>query len=332
MMDASRLNRTGTSATDGDTCPTVSVVIPTYDRPGMLAEAVQSVLNQTFDDVEIVVVDDGSPSPPRRVIDEFGDRIEFHRFETNRGANVARSEGIKLSNGTYVAFLDDDDTWDDRKLERQVRALEANEAAGVCYTGQRYESPGKGVTCETPTIDGNAFDDLLTNKYLITFSSLLVDRRVIREAGLPDPNLPNLQDREWLLRLSRHTELVAIEEPLLFRRVGDHTQITDRYERLKDFSYPYIYRKHRTFAGDLGWRYRLGFKASLLGWVGSLALYGGHYADARRYLLASFLYWPFSFDVLLRLLVSLGGRHCHMFVRAVRERYHSSWIPDLSWD
>ncbi len=315
-----------------DAAPTVSVVIPTYDRPEMLVKAIRSVLDQTLSDVEIVVVDDGSPEAPTQVIDEFDDRIVFHRFEENRGANVARSEGIKRSRGSYVAFLDDDDRWDEEKLERQVAALEANDAAGVCYTGQRLVSSDGETRRNTPSIAGDASKALLTDRYLITFSSLVVDRETIRKAGVPDPELPNLQDREWLLRLARHAEFVSIEEPLLSRRVGGHGQITDRYERLRDFAYPYIYRKHRGFATEFGWRYRFGFKASLLGWIGSLALYSGRYNEARRYLLASFVYWPFSTHVLVRLLVSLGGEKCHSIIKLLRDRYQTSRIPKLIRD
>ena len=312
---------------DGST-PTVSVVIPTYDRPDMLAEAIESVLNQTYDPVELVVVDDGSPTSARPVVESLAENAVFHRFDHNRGANVARNEGIRRSSGEYVAFLDDDDRWEPRKLARQVEVLEADDDIGVSYTGQRSSDERTNVTRELPSITGDATRELFARRYVITFSCLLVRREAIHAAGYPDPELPILQDREWLLRLSQHTKFAAIEDPLVFRGVGDHDQISDRYEELRDVAYPRIYARHRRVAGDIGLRCRLQFKASLLAWIGSLALYTGRYRDARWYLFIAFCQWPFSVDVLLRLFVSLGGNSTYKAGQSIRntlQRMRSAW-------
>lgn len=308
--------------------PTVSVVIPTYDRPEMLREAIESVLDQTYDPIELVVVDDGSPTSARSIVESLEGDAVFHRFDHNRGANVARNEGIRLSSGEYVAFLDDDDRWEPQKLARQVAALEADDSLGVSYTGQRYSGGRTSVKREVPSIAGDATRELFAGQYVITFSCLLVRRGAIREAGYPDPELPILQDREWLLRLSQHTKLAAIEAPLVLRRVGGHEQISDRYEELRDIAYPRIYARHRRAAGDIGLRCRLQFKASLLAWIGSFALYSRRYRDARWFLFAAFCRWPFSPSVFLRLVVSLGGSSVHEAGQSIRytlSRIRSAW-------
>ena len=315
------------AASDGRP-PTVSVVIPTYDRPEMLREAIESVLAQTYAPVELVVVDDGSPTSARPVVESLDADAVFHRFDHNRGANVARNEGIRRSSGEYVAFLDDDDRWEPQKLARQVAALEADGDLGVSYTGQRYSGERTSVKREVPSITGDATRELFAGQYVITFSCLLVRREAIHAAGYPDPELPILQDREWLLRLSQHTKLAAIEEPLVSRRVGGHEQISDRYEALRDVAYPRIYERHRRAAGDIGLRCRLQFKASLLAWIGSFALYSGRYRDARWYLFLAYCQWPFSLRVLLRLIVALGGRSAHEAGQSIRytlSRVRSIW-------
>jgi glycosyltransferase involved in cell wall biosynthesis len=293
----------------------------------MLAEAIESVLDQTYEPVELVVVDDGPPTSARPVVESLAGDAVFHRFDRNRGANVARNEGIRRSSGEYVQFLDDDDRWEPRKLAKQVAALEADDDVGVSYTGQRYSGERTSVTREIPSIRGEATRELFAGRYVITFSCLLVRRSAIHAAGYPDPELPILQDREWLFRLSQHTKLAAVEEPLVFRRVGGHEQISDRYEELRDVAYPRIYGRHRRAAGEIGLRCRLQFKASLLAWIGSLALYTGRYRDARRYLFAAYCQWPFSLDVLLRLIVSLGGDSVHQVGQSIREALRRARSP-----
>lgn len=108
---------------------TVSVVIPTYNRAELLSRAIDSVLAQTYDDFELLVVDDGSTDDTEAVVTAYDDdRVRYLAHETNRGANPARNTGIEAAEGEFVAFLDSDDEWRPRKLEAQLDRLEAVEA------------------------------------------------------------------------------------------------------------------------------------------------------------------------------------------------------------
>src|ERR1017187_7936626 len=107
--------------------PTVSVVIPTYNRARILPRAVKSVVSQTLEDWELLVVDDGSADDTEQVVAAFGDsRIHYIRHERNRGQSAAQNTGIRASRGTYVAFLDSDDEWLPEKLAKVVDCFQAS--------------------------------------------------------------------------------------------------------------------------------------------------------------------------------------------------------------
>jgi len=115
----------------------VSIVIPTYNRAGLLSRTIQSVLNQTYQDFEIIIVDDGSTDKTEEVVKSFNSKkIFYNRHEENKGANAARNTGIKASRGEYIAFQDSGDEWLPQKLERQMKVFEnASPEVGVVYTG-----------------------------------------------------------------------------------------------------------------------------------------------------------------------------------------------------
>src|SRR5258705_10332336 len=107
--------------------PKVSVIIPTYNRAECLRSAITNVLNQTFQDFEIVVVDDSSQDHTREVVNSLDDkRIKYIRHERNKGVAAARNTGVSNAKGDYIAFLDDDDEWFPEKLKKQCAVLEAS--------------------------------------------------------------------------------------------------------------------------------------------------------------------------------------------------------------
>lgn len=106
--------------------PKVSVIIPTYNRAHLIGRAIKSVLNQTYKDFEIIIVDDGSTDKTEEVVKDFKDeRVRYIRREKNKGGSAARNTGIKAARGEYIAFQDSDDEWLPEKLEKQMKAFEA---------------------------------------------------------------------------------------------------------------------------------------------------------------------------------------------------------------
>jgi glycosyltransferase involved in cell wall biosynthesis len=291
---------------------TVSVVLPTYGRPEYFEEAVDSVVNQTYSAVELVIVDDCSPEPVAPLlerIDTTGIDVTLVRHDENKGACAARNTGIEEASGTYVAFIDDDDVWLESKLERQIQVMEsAGPAVGAVYTGQRYVTDGETTNVRTPTTSGDVTAAILKGASLNPFSCMLVDATVIESAGLLDVRFPSWQDREWYFRLSRHCEFAAVPEALVIRRMG-HEQISGNYETKRDVSYPLLLEKHLGLAKEYGCENE--FRAYLTRSLAGSALQSGRYTAAMRHALVSLRYRPTYGAAWKTMAAAAGGPVTH---------------------
>lgn len=177
--------------------PTVSVIIPTYNRAHLLGRPIQSVLDQTYQDFEIIVVDDASVDKTEEVVKSFADdRINYIQHQKNKGGSSARNTGIKAAKEEFIAFLDSDDEWLAEKLKKQMDRFEIfSKKVGVIHSGLSlvwYETQ-EVMERVIPSLQGNLFLNLL--KMCITpGSSLVVRRYCFRRAGFFDELLPSCQD------------------------------------------------------------------------------------------------------------------------------------------
>lgn len=197
--------------------PKVSVIIPTHNRAKILHLAVKCVLHQTFQDFEIIIVDDASQDNTEEVIRGFRDnRIKYFRREMSGGDAVARNLGIVNSEGEYIAFLDDDDEWFPDKLQRQVVILDHSpkEVGGV-YTGQVKVdgTNGKILSIRLGDKKGNLFNELLGG-FRFSTSSVMVKKECFHQIGLFDENHPYSSDFDMWVRISKNFQFECIEEPL----------------------------------------------------------------------------------------------------------------------
>ena len=148
--------------------PRVSVIIPTYRRPDFLGKAIESVLNQTFQDFEVIIVDDASNDNTGEVVRGFVDkRIHYVCHEVNRGGAAARNTGILKARGRYIAFLDDDDEWFPEILQLQISLLDQSppEVGGI-YAGyeRKMSTTGESLGITLPTKRGDlSYELLLSN-------------------------------------------------------------------------------------------------------------------------------------------------------------------------
>lgn len=198
--------------------PLVSVIIPTYNRAALLGRAVESVLKQTFQDFEAIVVDDASTDNTQGTIEKYSNRrLIYLRHAINKGGGAARNTGIMAAGGDFIAFLDSDDEWLPEKLERQLLAFAGLPPAyGLVYSGfwringnTRYYVPGKKMR----PASGKVYADLLNQNFVGT-SAALIRKKHLLKAGLFDENLPRLQDWELWLRLARICYFYYLEEAL----------------------------------------------------------------------------------------------------------------------
>jgi glycosyltransferase involved in cell wall biosynthesis len=309
--------------------PLVSVVIPSYDRPEFVRRAVLNVLDQTYEPIECLVVDDHSPVPVASCLKDIdtGRFASFQviRHETNHGANVARNTGIERAAGEFVAFLDDDDRWLPSKLERQVRTfLESPPEVGVVYTGAlSIDADDEVVASLNPTVRGDITEALIDGVTVGSFSRVMVRRSVIERAGRPDERFPCWQDREWYFRLTQHCEFESIPEPLAVMTTSEHTQITDDFEGKRDVAFPLFLEKHRELAADRGFFAERRFVATLLRSVGWTGVRNGYRLEGATFLLRSLVQYPFSPRTYLLLAFTLAGQRTFRAVAKAKARQYS---------
>jgi glycosyltransferase involved in cell wall biosynthesis len=291
--------------------PTVSVVIPTYDRPEMLSRAVRSVVGQTYEPIELIVVDDHSPTPAGEVVDQISTEslssLRCLRHEENQGGSAARATGIEAATGEYVAFLDDDDEWEPSKIEKQVdRVRSASEDHVLVYTGIRQvNADGSTNAVKTPTAEGDVVERLLRGNFIGSYSAVMVSSNAIDAVGLPDERFPSWQDWEWYLRLAQEGVFLSVPEPLVIRHNG-HDQMSSNFETKRDVSYPLLIQKGQIIARECGCEQEFKSGAAFeLAWA---AVENGEFGEARRYLFKSLRLNPWSRSGWFYLLLILGGR------------------------
>ena len=217
--------------------PKVSVIIPTHNRNVFLHGAIESVLRQTYQDLDILVVDDASEVDVQGIISSFHDnRIRLLRHEVSMGEAGARNTGILSSQGEYIAFLDDDDEWLPEKLALQVAILENNPPkVGGVYTGYiAVDFPEERVLYrKVPSKRGDIYRDLLMNNAIGTPSTVLIRRACIEKAGLFDGSVFYGIDCDLYLRIARHFHFDYLEEPLVkyhvhYARITNNPEIVSK--------------------------------------------------------------------------------------------------------
>lgn len=303
-----------------DDQPLVSAVVITRDRPAMFRAALDSVLEQTYSNMEIIVVD-GSTEPVeplvRRRVD--GALPVQYRRDDGQGPGAARNLGIRAAEGTFLAFLDDDDRWLPDKIQRQIAAFAPD--VGTVHTGQFTVRDGERVGGRTPSLSGTVTEDLLRGATCCPTSTVMVRRELIARAGPFDEALPVWEDREWYIRLSREGEFRSVPAQLVRRDLGDYEHLTDNFEAARDVAYPHFLAKHRPLAVEYG------CERALVAWlsrmVAAIGIATGRYADARKFLLRALRHDPFQRGTWLYLLLSLGGRPVHSTAKQFRDAWRT---------
>ncbi|EMA52239.1 family 2 glycosyl transferase [Halococcus salifodinae DSM 8989] len=290
------------------------MVLPTHNRADVLQRALDSVLEQTHENIEVIVVDDASTDATESVVDEYDDdRIIYIQHEKSHGGSGARNTGIEKASGAFVAFLDDDDEWRPQKLSLQLDAYKcADEDVGVVYTGiENVDSKGQTNGVDSPRVDGDVTKKLLLHNFAGSFSVLLVDAETIEQTGLLDERFPSWQDWEYYIRLSEHAAFTAVPEPLIVRHNATHEQISDDLETKLTETYPMFRDKFDSLAAEYGRWFKRRRRGRLLFQLGYAALSRDRYALARRLLTRALVYDPTNPKGYVYWLVSLGGRYTY---------------------
>jgi len=216
--------------------PTVSVIIPSYNHEKFVGECIQSVLDQTYQDFEIIITDDGSSDRTVEIIKNFDDpRIKLYKHSTNKGASIATNNCILNASGKYIATLNSDDAWYPEKLGLQVKFLDENQEIGVVFGKVKWvdEFGELVVVNKFPFMDvfnvknRNRFEWL--NHFFYKGNCLchpcsLVRRECYTKVGLFNPALANLPDFDFWIRICLNYEIRVLDQKLMrFRLMNNQT-------------------------------------------------------------------------------------------------------------
>ncbi len=223
----------------------VSVVIPTYNCARYLTGAIESALGQSYEPVEVIVVDDGSTDNTREVANRFPDRIRYH-YQPNAGLAAARNQGIQLAKGEMVAFLDADDLWLRRKLELQCSVLAEDPAIDAVFSDYQnfsetvrypayFQEIGLYEKCKVSRLPGGGlrvadggFFEKIVRAHVILPSTFVIRRSCLERVGNFEASLRIVQDTHlWLRMVSRDCVFGFVPEVLVERRLRDDSLITD---------------------------------------------------------------------------------------------------------
>ncbi len=214
----------------------ISVIIPTYNRAPILAEAIQSVLDQEYfhhnaEDpcFEFLVIDDGSSDETEQVVRSFGEKVKYF-CQPHQGVSAARNQGLHLSSGNFIAFLDSDDLWMPNKMRAQMSFVKAFPKAMVCYTEEVWIRNGVLVNPKQKhrKYSGWIFDKVLS-LCLLSLSSALFRKEVFEIIGEFDESMPACEDYDLGIRLAHRFPIHLIDSPLIIKRGGHEDQLSRQF-------------------------------------------------------------------------------------------------------
>lgn len=223
----------------------VSVIIPTYNRAHLIKRSAQSVLNQTYSNLELIIVDDGSTDNTEEVVKSIDDNRVIYIKQPNQGACAARNNGIDHARGEFIAFQDSDDVWHYDKLEKQIKCLKET-GADMCFCSLNKIENGKSVG-----LIGNHFERgfqrpsvLLSN----VGTQTLCGKSNIFKTEKFDSKMPRLQDLELLWRIQKKFSTFYINESLVDYYLQEDS-ITNNFEKIEK-ACVIIMEKHKDFVNN----------------------------------------------------------------------------------
>lgn len=217
-------------------CPLVSVIIPTYNRAGLIARSIKSALAQTHRNLEIIVVDDGSTDNTKEVVAAFGGAIQYF-YKPNSGPSPTRNLGIQKAKGKYVAFLDSDDLWEPTKIEKQLDHFQKNPGLGMVSTNYRYIDAQDRVIKDPAaqhgyTVSHSFLRDLLEIRFPFATPAFMIRKTVFDDIGLFNEQLKISEDLDFLVRLGLKYHVGYIDEVMVSVRMHENHLMreTPRYQ------------------------------------------------------------------------------------------------------
>jgi glycosyltransferase involved in cell wall biosynthesis len=300
----------------------ISVIIPTHNRGQLIERAICSVLQQTYKDLELIIVDDGSTDNTREVVEKYtDDRIRYIACPRRGGAAAARNRGIAEARGEYIAFLDSDDEWLSNKLEEEIRVLEGlPEEYGVVYSGgwvYQKNRERKYIPYATQGARSGDLKEIILRTGLICPPGAIVKKKCFDRVGLFDESMPAIEDWEFWIRVSKSYYFHYLQKPLWnYYLKASGSLSSNEGALLKALNY--IYKKHY----DEISRFRY-IEAKYLFWIGNLLIKNGQIREGRRYLVKSFILRPTALENMSCWAISFFGQRIYASIDGIKQRIKS---------
>ena len=299
--------------------PTVSVIIPTYNRAHLIGKAVKSVLSQTYQDFEVIVVDDGSTDNTGEIVKSFNNFIiRYISYSDNRGVSAARNTGIKNCQGEYIAFLDSDDEWLPEKLNKQMKIFESESSeVGVVYTGDYYvdEKDKEIKKVHIPRKKGYIYEDLLKAEGGLYLSTVLVKKECFTKVGLFDEDFPAREDLDMWIRIAKYYKFRYVEDLLVVCRTHLN-QITTNSEALIE-GLKRIQTKYIKELRERPYSYSIRFF-----YLGNKLCHIGKMREGQRYFIKAILIYPFCVKYYIYMLSSFFGIKGYSFLANIKKIFN----------
>ena len=303
--------------------PTVSVIIPAYNRAKYVTKAIDSVLAQTYTDYEIIVVDDGSTDNTKDVLLPYMERINYI-YQENKGVSAARNTGIRAATGRWIAFLDSDDIWLEEKLSAQMKYIKDSDAK-VCFTNVTHIHEPKPLSFNDQDKCGATASKTFTEPFVLILDdfhqlyiqTMLIDRNLLEKAGCFDECMTIAEDTRLIFNLAFETAFIYIFTPqaIINRTIERKGLINDSIETRRNLN-----DAHISILSDVYFRCRKKNKSvtnnmcHLLGYFLSrraeIACVDKDYQDAKRFAKDA-LHFAGDFKTYLR---SMAVRLCPLLV------------------
>jgi glycosyltransferase involved in cell wall biosynthesis len=288
----------------------VSIIIPSYNCEKYLPVALESALQQTYQDFEIVIVDDGSRDTTRQIVDKYSkdspDKIRYI-YQDNQGLAVARNTGIKAAKGQLIALLDADDVWLPDRLQEGIRIMESDQNIGLVHANITRISE-EGEIIGTPKrqkqfLTGSIFEHIFLRKADIPCPTVLFRKECCNRVGLFDPNLARLgcEDRDLWLRIAQKYKIVYVDKVLALYRMRSGSMSDNRQIMME----ARCYVVDKFCPNGVNVRLRKLALARIYRDLGDELLLVSDFDTAKKQYLQSLKYAPLSFWPWINLLKSL---------------------------
>lgn len=308
--------------------PLVSVIMPSYNHEKYISEAIESVLNQTFADFELIITDDASIDRSKEIIQTYAKkdaRIRAYYHNENKGIAKTMNDGLEAAKGKFIALFSSDDVWVENKLEKQLQVLSETEDLVVWSEGLVIDAlgvpTGELFTKKHGALDrrksGNIFNELLKGNY-ICGQSVILKRENVKDIKF-DEQLKYLNDYKFMVELARRYEFYFIQEPLAMYRIhGKNSILSNKDEWLKDqivINEYFLQQYASIMPKDV--------KNIILLRLSALYLRAGEKIRAKQYIHDAIRCYPRSTSNLLYLinLITYDNKYIYNFLRSIYNKY-----------